>query len=1147
MESVSPMREFHNNCSTDRLTSKRWFRRLIAAFGLMLLLPRPAFADQQVKFVGTASSIGAGQEHWNNPANVTADDGVYSLLAMKIKNGDTTKELLAKMSGNKFTIPAGATINGITVTIEMSDTQAGGGEDLEIFIIKAGSTTGTNQDRGCSQPGCWNQALDTITWGGAANLWGTTWTAADINASDFGVSIRAESPNNVFFQPQVDYVQITITYTFPAFTDVTTAAGLSGISNYTYYGLDWGDYNNDGHPDLFVSGANALYKNDGDGTFSAGPALTGNDRGVHWGDYDNDGYLDFAACVDMKLSLNNGDETFTLQSNAAIGITSINNLGDIAWLDYNLDGRLDMWAPNGSSPYAYMYANNGGGTFSAIDGDTIGLAANTNGESTIVADYDGDGYTDILYRAGSVYLFHNDGDGTFTNVTAAAGISFSGTGGGYNGTAFGDYDGDGDLDLYGGQGGSNKLYRNNDNGTFTDVTSTAGVAGLSATTKGVAWGDYDNDGDLDLYVAQESAANQLYRNNGDGTFTDVAPTYGLDDTSASYGAMWEDYDLDGDLDLFVGGSSGASKLFRNNYDNTDYLRVRVVGGGQCATNKAGIGVRVELYDATNTTYLALREIGVASSLGSSEPKWAHFGGVDPNLTYTVRVYLVSGLSTTAVVPSAVSTNIGGTVIDQMLTITEASVPGGFTNVSIATGFDVATAASNEGSGLLWFDSDDDGDLDGIITGSTSSRQLTNNSAGASFTVGVNTGIGGRQAAMLDIDNDGDIDYWHISERLYENDGLASFTNLGNLGFSQPTNNEGVAAADVNHDGWCDLVMFSGDGNWIGHHQGAGPVALVGTNNVSYGLNDAGDFGNGDLCSSGDVNNDGYLDFFYNYGTGKLFLSDGDGTYTENASGISVVTGNSDKMGSAWGDYDNDGDLDIFVARYDSGSTGYLWRNDAGVFTDVTAAAGIMNTSGQRSACWGDFDNDGDLDLYLVTRAGYGNILYENQNDGTFVVGCTSAAAPGDGHDAVFVDYDNDGDLDLAITQAGATNTLLRNDLDDTNYLKVRVIGKGSGGTNRAAIGVRVDLYDAAGTTFLARREIGVARGFGGTEPVWLHFGGVDPATTYTVKVHLVGGVKDVSVVPSAVSTTIGATTIPQMLTIEETAAKIVSWQEVEPQ
>jgi len=228
MKSVNPMREFHSNCSTDGITSKRWGRRLITAFGFMLLLPNLALADQQVKFVGTASSTGAGTRVWNNPANVTADDGVYSLLAAKIKNGGTTTQLFATMSGSEFSIPAGATINGITVMIEMSDIQAGGGEDLEIFIIKGGSTTGINQDRGCSQPGCWNQALDTITWGGPLNLWGTTWTDADINSSDFGVSIRAHSPNNVFFQPQVDYVQITINYA--RFYDPTADAARAGPS-----------------------------------------------------------------------------------------------------------------------------------------------------------------------------------------------------------------------------------------------------------------------------------------------------------------------------------------------------------------------------------------------------------------------------------------------------------------------------------------------------------------------------------------------------------------------------------------------------------------------------------------------------------------------------------------------------------------------------------------------------------------------------------------------------------------------------------------------------------------------------------------------------------------------------------------------------
>ncbi|MDY7107210.1 MAG: FG-GAP-like repeat-containing protein [Planctomycetota bacterium] len=474
----------------------------------------------------------------------------------------------------------------------------------------------------------------------------------------------------------------------------------------------------------------------------------------------------------------------------------------------------------------------------------------------------------------------------------------------------------------------------------------------------------------------------------------------------------------------------------------------------------------------------------------------------------------------------------------------------FTDVSSDTGFDVqSTTDYHGGSGLHWGDLDDDGDLDAIITGNSTSRLLINNNLGESFFVS-NFGGGGRdrQGALLDIDNDGDLDFWHIDERLYENNGAASFTDRGNLGFNEPSNNEAVAAVDVNRDGWCDIVMFSENGNWIGHHQGAVPVILEGTDDRDYGLNDWGDAGNGDFCSAGDVNNDGCLDFFYHFFFGRLFSSNGNGTYSQSNGGILVVTGNSDKIGSAWGDYDNDGDLDLFVPRYDDNRDGYLWRNGGSTFSDVASAAGLDNDDRQRSACWGDYDNDGDLDLYLTTTEG-GNVLYRNEGDGTFTAVNEGADAAGNGHDAVFVDYDNDGDLDLAVTREDSTNILLRNNTDNRDYLKVRLIGFGEGGTNRAAIGVRVELYTAGGATLLARRDVGVARGYGGTEPLWLHFGGVDNSETYMVRVHFLTGTRSVAVVPGEVETTIGATTVPQMLTIEEQGGserRLIRWVEVDP-
>lgn len=489
----------------------------------------------------------------------------------------------------------------------------------------------------------------------------------------------------------------------------------------------------------------------------------------------------------------------------------------------------------------------------------------------------------------------------------------------------------------------------------------------------------------------------------------------------------------------------------------------------------------------------------------------------------------------------------------------------FVDVSSAKGFNLinSTSADTYGGGIAWADFDGDGDLDVIVSGSTA-RLWFNTNAGASFSNYYFSGPR-RQWALLDLDHDGDIDVWtgcagnNDTEACRLNDGVAGFTDGGNLGFSNPSNNEGLAAADVNGDGWCDIVMFSGDNNWIGRHTGSTTPAFAPSNSAGDGLNGYGEYGDGDYCSAGDVNNDRRPDFFYHYNGGMLFISDGNGAYTRNNYGISVVTGSSHKMGSAWADYDNDGDLDLFCPRTTETCTGYLWRNDrdwaggTGDFTNVTSSAGLnLNAAtnytpdlpGTRSCCWGDYDNDGDLDLFIAGVNG-NNYLYQNQGDGTFQRTAVGTTISGVFIDCAFVDYDNDGDLDLFLTRENAAPVLLENRINASNFLKVRVLGGGSGKTNKAAVGTRVELWNSTGTTLLGRRDIGMASGYGGVGPQWAHFGGVTPTATYQVKVYFQNNVITKTIVPNTASTTIGSTVIPKMLTIEEPAtARVIKWSEV---
>ena len=212
------------------------------------------------------------------------------------------------------------------------------------------------------------------------------------------------------------------------------------------------------------------------------------------------------------------------------------------------------------------------------------LSGQLGGLNITQADYDNDGWVDVLVMRGGwllsrgqmrMSLLHNNGDGTFADVTRAAGLALPAYPS--QSAAWADYDNDGDLDLFSCSESMpetpevgaaiifpSRLFRNEGDGTFTDVTSAAGVANLRYC-KGSSWGDYDNDGDSDLYVSNYAGENRLYRNNGDGTFTDMAPELGLTEPLESFPTWFWDYDNDGWLDLFVAGYASDIELVAKDY------------------------------------------------------------------------------------------------------------------------------------------------------------------------------------------------------------------------------------------------------------------------------------------------------------------------------------------------------------------------------------------------------------------------------------------------------------------------------------------------------------------------------------------------------------------------------------------------------
>jgi hypothetical protein len=429
-----------------------------------------------------------------------------------------------------------------------------------------------------------------------------------------------------------------------SFTEVTGQTFGSEWLGADGRSIAWGDYDNDGWPDLFVAEnfgfSLALYHNEGDGRFTDRAAVLqpglplGNwGGGATFGDYDNDGDLDIYVPVGAFVSawrgrnplLRNEGKQFQ-EVGLEAGLTDSLPTDNVVWLDYDRDGHIDLYTGNLSCAPAdpavrnKLYRNQGDGTFRDVTAE-VGLdvqivhsagefdcAGGSNG-GMAAGDFNGDGWPDLYVGAfrDRNRLFLSDGKGGFQDATT----NEIGDPGEAYGVAVGDIDNDGDLEIFQGAGGSNTgqqrslMLLNLGQGQFLDVTEGVGLSALRGEDVNPTLADIDNDGDLDLLT--DGFPAYFFRNNGDITFTELSSLTGTFNEHAL-----GDFDLDGFLDL-------AGEGFFHTRDNGNhYLRVEAVG---VKSNRDGLGARLF---ATSGELKQMREIGGSTGFYQHE-RAAHFG------------------------------------------------------------------------------------------------------------------------------------------------------------------------------------------------------------------------------------------------------------------------------------------------------------------------------------------------------------------------------------------------------------------------------------------------------------------------------------------------------------------------------------------
>ena len=445
-------------------------------------------------------------------------------------------------------------------------------------------------------------------------------------------------------------------------------------------GAAWLDYDRDGFLDLYFTNTrdekNALFRNNGDGSFTnvaeeAGVTSETGNTAVVAGDIDNDGCTDLILAGDggfqgnrpsgFRVYANNCDGAFTDISETA-GIDHSEVTWSLALGDVNNDGYLDLYAAGlialsiSFDHRDRLYLNNGDRTFTDVT-DEAGIEVELPTCSAQFSDYDGDGWTDIFlascfYPESRTKLLHNNGDGTFMDVAFDAGLVFSPSGHPLDydpdarmALAFGDYDLDGDLDVFAPGPTDKPMFENNGDGTYTAIDQrelglvSGDLFGIHSLT--VSFADFDNDGYHDVFYVvvreDQSGTGSLYRNDGSETFSEAAG-YPARRTS---GAATGDYDNDGFVDLVVvttkaRSEGGAPMLLHNRGGENAWITVRTVG---VESNRDGIGALVRVRTG-NGVYV--QEVSAGSGPSTNSP-WLTFGLGEHTASVDIEVRWPSGL------------------------------------------------------------------------------------------------------------------------------------------------------------------------------------------------------------------------------------------------------------------------------------------------------------------------------------------------------------------------------------------------------------------------------------------------------------------------------------------------------------------------